>query len=246
VAREDEKESGLTMTGAREQILGDIRKSLRGGATLSPQQTAQLEARVANHPAGLIPRRSSGRDPAGLATLFAEQAEMVGTTVVRLKSLAEVPAALAEYLSLRNLPAEMAAAPDPLVDNIPWAARPLLKLKRGKPGPKDQVGLSVAFSGIAETGTLMMTSGPDNPSTLNFLPDTHAVILPASRLVGPMEDGWRRLRGARGNLAAGAIPRTVNFITGPSSTGDIEQKIEKGAHGPRQQLIMIIEDEAVA
>jgi L-lactate dehydrogenase complex protein LldG len=245
VARED-KEAGGVMSGAREQILGDIRKSLRGGAALSSDKTAQLEARLGNHPAGLIPRRSSGRDFAGLATLFAEQAEMVGTTVVRLKSLADVPAALAEYLSQRNLPAEMAAAPDPLVDNIPWATRPLLKLKRGKPDPKDQVGLSVAFSGIAETGTLMMTSGPDNPSTLNFLPDTHAVILPASRLVGPMEDGWRRLRSARGSLAAGAIPRTVNFITGPSSTGDIEQKIEKGAHGPRQQLIMIVEDESVA
>jgi L-lactate dehydrogenase complex protein LldG len=233
------------MTGARDQILGDIRTSLRGGTSLPAEKTAQLEARLGNHPAGLIPRRSTGRDVAGLAALFAEQGEMVGTTVVRLKSLADVPAALAEYLSQRNLPTEMAAAPDSLIDNIPWSARPLLKLKRGKPDPKDLVGLSVAFSGIAETGTLMMTSGPDTPSTLNFLPDTHVVVLPASRLVGPMEDSWRRLRGAYGNLAAGAIPRTVNFITGPSSTGDIEQKIEKGAHGPRQQLIMIIEDESV-
>jgi L-lactate dehydrogenase complex protein LldG len=233
------------MTGAREQILGDIRKSLRGGAALPPEKTAQLEARLGNHPAGLIPRRSSGRDAAGLASLFQAQAEMVGTTVVRLKSLAEVPAALADYLSQRNLPADMAAAPDSLLDKVPWDTRPLLKLKRGKAGPKDLVGLSVAFSGIAETGTLMMTSGPDTPSTLNFLPDTHAVVLPASRLVGPMEDAWGRLRGTRGSLTAGAIPRTVNFITGPSSTGDIEQKIEKGAHGPRQQLIMIIEDDSL-
>ena len=59
-------------------------------------------------------------------------------------------------------------------------------------------------------------------------------------------DAWQRLRQARGSLAAGAMPRTVNFITGPSSTGDIEQKIEKGAHGPRQQLILIVEDESVA
>jgi L-lactate dehydrogenase complex protein LldG len=244
VAREDEAEGVLS--SAREQILGDIRKSLRGGATPSSQQTAQLEARVANHPAGLVPRRSSGRDRAGLATLFAEQSTMVGATVVPLKSLADVPAAVAEYLSQRNLPAEMAAAPDPIVERIPWSSRPLLKLKPGKPDPKDQVGLSVAFSAIAETGTLMMTSGAESPSTMNFLPDTHIVVLPASRLVGPMEDAWRRLRTARGNLAAGAMPRTVNFITGPSSTGDIEQKIEKGAHGPRQQLILIIEDESVA
>jgi L-lactate dehydrogenase complex protein LldG len=235
------------MSGAREQILGDIRKSIRGGAALSADKAAQLEARVANHPAGLIPRRSGGKDRAGLAALFNEQSTMVGTTVLQIKSLRDVPAAVAEYLSQRNLPADMAAATNTLIDDIPWQERPLLKLKRGKPSPEDAVGLSVAFAGIAETGTLMLTSGADDPSTLNFLPDTHIVVLPASRLVGPMEDAWQRLRQARGgNVAAGAMPRTVNFVTGPSSTGDIEQKIEKGAHGPRQQLILIVEDESVA
>jgi L-lactate dehydrogenase complex protein LldG len=232
---------------ARDQILGDIRKAVRGGTPLATDGVARLEARLRNHPAGVIPRRSGGRDRRGLLALFEEQATMVMTTVARVKSLDDVPAAVAGYLSSQNLPAEVTMAPDALLDAAPWAQRPLLKLKRGKPLPTDQVGLSVAFAAIAETGTLMLLSGADSPSTLNFLPDTHVVVLPASRVVGPMEAAWQRLREARGGaLSPTSIPRTVNFITGPSRTADIEQKIEMGAHGPRRQHIVIVEDESVA
>ena len=232
------------MSGARDQILGDIRRSLRGGAGIAPERAAQLEARLGNHPAGLVPRRSLGRDRAGLASLFADQAASVGTTVARVRALADVPAAVAEYLSGRNLPAEITVAPDPLLDRVPWGQRPLLKTRRGKPEPTDLVGVAAPFAGIAETGTVMAVSGANGPATINFLPDTHVVVLPLSRLVGPMEDAWRRLRAAAGPDVA--MPRTVNMITGPSRTADIEQKIEMGAHGPRQQLIVIVEDESVA
>jgi L-lactate dehydrogenase complex protein LldG len=234
------------MSSAREEILGKMRHALKRGK-LTGERAAQLEARLNNHPAGLIPRRSEGLDRAGLTRLFEEQAVEIATTVERVKTMADVPKAVADYLSRYNLPAELAAAPDPLVDKAPWSERPLLKLKRGKPSPTDAVGLSVGFCGIAETGTLMMLSGPDNPSTLNFLPDDHIVVLPASRVVGAMEAAWQRLRESRGGDVVGsAMPRTVNFITGPSRTGDIEQKLEMGAHGPRRQHILIVEDESLA
>lgn len=229
---------------ARDDILGGIRRSLKRGA-LSGERAAPLEARLTNHPAGIIPRRSQGLDRKGLTTLFAEQAEAIATTIERVPSLRDVPKAVADYLTRFNLPAEFAATPDPLIDRVSWGERPLLKLKRGKPAPTDAVGLSVGFCAIAETGTLMMTSGPDNPSTMNFLPDDHIVILPASRIVGPMEEAWQRLRAAGGKTDGPAMPRTVNFITGPSRTGDIEQKLEMGAHGPRRQHIVIVEDEQV-
>jgi len=231
------------MSTARDEILGKLRGALKRGP-LTGERAAQLEARLGNHPAGIVPRRSEGLDRAGLTALFEREGTAIATTMERVKSMADVPKAVADYLSRHNLPAEFAAAPDPLVDKAPWNERPLLKLKRGKPSPTDPVGLSVGFCAIAETGTLMMLSGPDNPSTLNFLPDDHIVILPASRIVGPMEDAWRRLRERQGNN--GTMPRTVNFITGPSRTGDIEQKLEMGAHGPRRQHILIVEDESLA
>ena len=228
---------------AREEILGKLRGALKRGP-LTGERAAKLETRLANHPAGIIPRRSEGLDRAGLTKLFEQEGTAIATTMERVKSLADVPRAVADYLSRHNLPAELAAAPDPLVDKVPWNERPLLKLKRGKPSPNDAVGLSVGFCGIAETGTLMLLSGPYNPSTLNFLPDDHLVILPASRVVGPMEEAWRRLRERQGGN--GTMPRTVNFIAGPSRTGDIEQKLEMGAHGPRRQHILIVEDESLS
>ena len=85
----------------------------------------------------------------------------------------------------------------------------------------------------------MLTSGPDTPTTLNLMPDTHIVVMRADQIVGPYEDAWDRLRARQGDKA---LPRTVNFITGPSRTGDIEQRIELGAHGPRRLHIVLVEE----
>jgi L-lactate dehydrogenase complex protein LldG len=86
----------------------------------------------------------------------------------------------------------------------------------------------------------MLVSGPDTPTTLNFLPDTEIVVVRAGQVVAAYEDGWDLLRGLPG------LPRTVNFVTGPSRTGDIEQRIQLGAHGPRRLHVVLIEDEARA
>jgi L-lactate dehydrogenase complex protein LldG len=83
----------------------------------------------------------------------------------------------------------------------------------------------------------MLLSGPQTPTTLNFLPDTHIVVVRADQVVATYEDGWDRLRVDR------PLPRVVNFITGPSRTGDIEQRIVLGAHGPRRLHIVVIEDQ---
>ena len=104
-------------------------------------------------------------------------------------------------------------------------------------GLAESAGLSWgAFAGVAETGTLIMRSGPNHPTTLNFLPDTHIVVIRKSQVVGTYEDAWDRLR-------EGDMPRTVNLITGASRTGDIEQTIFMGAHGPRRMHIVLVEDD---
>jgi L-lactate dehydrogenase complex protein LldG len=88
----------------------------------------------------------------------------------------------------------------------------------------------------------MMVSGPEHPTTLNILPETHVIILGREQVLGSYEDGWARLRTARRQEDGGwSMPRTVNFITGPSRSADIEQKLQMGAHGPRRVHIIIVD-----
>ena len=113
---------------------------------------------------------------------------------------------------------------------------PHIEVLTGRAANTDEVSLSHAFAGVAETGTLILTSGPDNPTTLNFLPDTHIVMLEAGDILGDYEAAFARLREAHGDT----MPRLVNFITGPSRSADIEQTLILGAHGPRELHIILV------
>ena len=227
------------MSTAREDILGNIRRSLQRGAML-PEASGRLAERVAAHRRNLVPARAAALDRAARIDLFVAMAEEVQTTVARVATNAAVPAEVARYLAAENLPAELVMAPDPGLDAIPWDTRPLLGVRRGRAEAGDAVSLTPCLAGIAETGTLMLVSGPDTPTTLNFLPDTHIVVLRAGQVVASYEDGWDLAR------AGSAWPRTINLITGPSRTGDIEQKIQLGAHGPRRLHIVLVEEPEAA
>jgi L-lactate dehydrogenase complex protein LldG len=164
-------------------------------------------------------------------------AEKVSTTVERVGSNDEVPAALARYLRNLNLPLRVRTGADPVIATLPWEREPHLERSVGASDGDDPVSFSHAFAGVAESGTLVLLSGPDNPTTLNFLPDTHVVMLSADDVAGDYESVWRRIREIYG---AGAMPRTVNLVTGPSRSADIEQTLILGAHGPRILHIIIV------
>ncbi len=108
---------------------------------------------------------------------------------------------------------------------------------RGPSDGHDLNAVSAAFAGIAETGTLALVSGPDNPTTLNFLPDNHIVVLPREAIEADYESVFAKLRNVYGK---GEAPRTLNFITGPSRSADIEQTLLLGAHGPRRLHIVVV------
>jgi L-lactate dehydrogenase complex protein LldG len=234
------------MSAAREQILGGIRQALKRGPLGEAERGALLE-RLAHPARNLVPARAQSLDDEARLALFIAMAEEVQTTVTRVDSAAEVPAAVADYLSRHNLPSRLVMTPDPQLDDIPWAERPMLEIRRGRAEDSDAVGVTACFAGIAETGTLMLISGPESPTRNNFLPDTHIVVLRGAQMVASYEDGWARLREkTRRPDGSLALPRTVNFITGPSRTADIELRIELGAHGPRRLHIVLIADEGPA
>ncbi len=226
------------MSEARERILAGIRSSLNRGH-LDPKAEAELRAHIAAHRRNLVPARATTLDHPQRVELFVTMAEEVQATVTRASSLAVVPEAVAHYLAAENLPAELVMAPDPSLDAIPREMRPLLRIRRGRAEAADKVSLTPCHAAIAETGTLLLVSGPQTPTTLNFLPDTHIVVVRGDQVVATYEDSLDRLRAARGSEA---LPRVINFITGPSRTADIEQHIELGAHGPRRLHIVLVED----
>ena len=223
------------MSEARAHILATIRRAL-GRPAPSAEQAAALHRRLDAPEPNVIPARAR-INAAGRIGLFITEAERADATVARVATVTDVPRAVADYLAANNLPSVLKVAP--AVAHIPWSERTALSAVAGVAGGDDPVGVTGAFAGVAETGTLVLLSGPDSPTTLNFLPDTHVVVLAAARIVGTYEDTWRSLRAAAGG--DGPLPRTVNWITGPSRTADIEQTLLLGAHGPRRLHIVLVD-----
>ena len=223
-------------SAGRMQILNGIRRSLRRDA-LDGDPRRAVEQRLADPPPGPTVARAL-LPQAEKVALFCEWAEANNATVARVAA-AGVADEVVAYLARNNLPAEAAMAPSPDLDRYDWSGHKMLALRRGRGEARDQVSITGAFAGIAETGTLVTASGPDHPVSLNLLPDTHIVVLREGDIVGGYEDVWARLRARYGKSG---MPRTVNTITGPSRTGDIEQTIELGAHGPRRMHIVVVRD----
>jgi L-lactate dehydrogenase complex protein LldG len=228
------------VTTSRERVLSDIRKALGKRAQRDEAATAALTARLDAHEPGTIPKRAQ-KPAAEQRRLFIEMAREAAATVEEIESLRDVPDAVADFLAAHNLPAEIVAAPDPALKDVGWKSRETLKVREGPAEPADQTSVAAAFAGVAETGTLVMTSGPQSPTTLNFMPDNHIVVLRADRIVGDYETMWTRLREAANPDASKVMPRAVNWITGPSRSADIEQKLLMGAHGPRRLHILIVD-----
>ncbi|WP_186094624.1 LutC/YkgG family protein [Burkholderia gladioli] len=220
----------MDTSAARRNIFARIRAAQGRQAEPDALEREQAADYLARHPAG--PRPPMPDDAAGLLARFTEEAERMSTTVEAVDTLAEVPAAAARYLQARSLAAR-AIAWRTLAD-IDWASAGL-EVDLRKPVEGDLVGITGCFCASAETGSLVLLSGPDTYASAALLPETHLVVVPASRIVAGHEDAFALIRTERGEL-----PRAVNIVSGPSRTGDIEQTIILGAHGPYRVHAIIV------
>ena len=227
------------MTGARTDVLASIRRSLGVTGREGPRQAA-VANRLGEAPRGVIPERGQ-QDRAGRIALFKARAELAAATVTVLDVSAAVPAEVARFLRDINAPATVRIGDDPRLVSMPWSDT-TLAVEAGRSHGADLNAVSYAFGGIAETGTLALISGTDNPTTLNFLPDNHVVVVSGDDVSGDYETVLASLAGAYGPKG---MPRTLNLITGPSRSADIEQKLILGAHGPRRLHIVVVQDGAV-
>jgi L-lactate dehydrogenase complex protein LldG len=225
----------MSQDPGRSAIIGTIRRGLKRGPLPADQQ-AMLAGRMKTHPRHLVPARGQG-DSARLVDSFMDNVLREFGTVQRVRDFAAVPSAIATYLAAQNIASEITVSPHPELEAIPFADTPLLKVRFGKAEPTDAVTVTQAFAGIAETGTLMMPSGPERPTTNNLLSDTAIAVIRAARIVGAYEDAFDLLRAERAGM-----PRNVMMITGPSRSADIEQTLELGAHGPRSLHVLIVDE----
>jgi L-lactate dehydrogenase complex protein LldG len=220
---------------ARESILRKVRASLGQEATQGARAEAVAD-RLKRAPKGIIPVRGQLPQEERIA-LFCTTLTKLSATHERLKGYDGIPSAVATYLRAHNLPAGIRMGDDRRLSGAGWSKHRYLDVKVGPSDGKDEVGLSHARSAVAETGTLVLGSGSNNPTTLNFLPEHHIVVVDASDIDGDLEASIAKLRKRYGK---GEMPRTVNLITGPSRSGDIEQKILLGAHGPRALHVIVV------
>jgi len=215
---------------ARETILARIKSRVGKGDDAA--RLAVVEDRLSRHAANLIPARGRG-DIEHRIRVFTEMMLAVGGTVEVLDDIGDVPGAVAAYLRQGNLPAHIRRGADEKLGKLPWHRAATIAVAEGRAIESDKASLTRAFAGVAESGTVIQLSGPDNPTTLNFLPEAHIVVLEAENLHASYEEAWTRLRQR-------AMPRTVNMISGPSRTGDIEQTIVRPAHGPKNMHVIIV------
>jgi L-lactate dehydrogenase complex protein LldG len=212
---------------SREDILGRIRARLGRNPDNAASTRAAIDAYLAAPLQGPHPRVDGD-----LVERFREKSAAQSSTVEEVAAPAELVPAIARYLSLHELPSQAVCWPE--FSGLAWREAGLEVESRGALG-SDLVGITGCFCAVAETGTLMLCSGPETPAALSLLPETHIAIVPAARIVSRMEDAWRLARAELPEL-----PRAVNFISGPSRTGDIEQTIVLGAHGPYRVHIIIV------
>ena len=177
------------------------------------------------------PRPQSYTPPkpsADLAAQFAERATRLFAEVRVLDGESEIPSAVAELLRAHNLPA---------VVHLPGAedfhlAKAGLSVEATPPGP-DDTALARAPLAIAETGTLVYPAAADRPASWHFRPGFEISVLRARDIVPHLETALSRI---------GVLPHTINLVSGPSRTADIEQTLELGAHGPKALAILIIRE----
>lgn len=215
------------MNNAREAILSRIRHTLQRDEKTYTDETVEQQLRQPI----CGPQPNWQEDD---VSRFIEKLESVAGSISRISSTDEVVPAITTYLRQHEIPLKLVSARSNLLDKLAWPDS--FKVEQRTATNTDVAGLTEAYSGVAETGSLVLLSAANSPTSLNFLPDNYLCILRCELLVKHIEDVWQRLRQEHARL-----PRAINFITGPSRTADVEQTIQLGAHGPRRLHVILLE-----
>ncbi|HZO81524.1 MAG TPA: LUD domain-containing protein [Candidatus Binataceae bacterium] len=203
---------------------------------------------AADAPHVVVPVAETARR-AELFSAFARELEALGGRFLGTLTPAETAARIAEVAG--SLKTKTAAVGEGVVnDPAPIAAaleRAGIEVMRTAAVNDDQARAALrarfaqcdlavveAHYAIASTGTLVMVATPARPSSLTLLPPANVIIVDAARMKPD-------LAAALAALGADAIAsHRVALVTGPSRTADIEKRIVRGVHGPRELFVAVV------
>ena len=227
-----------TALTARERMLG----RLRAAAPSAPEAVEVVDTAIDGHYSArraAAPLAAQDRIAALQAALRASHAQ------VNYVSGDAWPALLAQRLGehgVRRLLVDAASAEGrALRAALPQGVsalsfdRPLAQWK-GELFDTVDAGFTVARSGIAATGTLVIAPDAATPRTVSLAPPLHVCLVYASSLHVDLHAAARAERWADG------MPANLVLVSGPSKTSDIQQTLAYGAHGPRWLWVLIIDD----
>jgi L-lactate dehydrogenase complex protein LldG len=227
---------------ARERMLG----RLRAVTPAAVADVGQLDSRINAH----FDRRRAALATSPQDLVQAMQAAMTASHAeVSCASADAWPALLAQKLAengVRRLLLDPASAEGAaLAQALPAAVQALpfaQPLEAWKSELFDTVdaGFTVARSGIAATGTLVLAPDAGSPRTVSLVPPLHIALVYANTLHADLHAAARNEQWRNG------MPTNLVLASGPSKTSDIQQTLAYGAHGPRWMWVIIVTDEHAA
>ena len=227
----------MTAMSARERMLGKLRSAVKEVAMPARED---IDARIAAHYQPRLDLQTGGQRV---------QAMVTAMTAVRADVWCaradEWPAQLAAKLTEHGvkrllidpeLPEAQALAPVLPATVGTLAYEQPIQAWKNELFDNVDAGFTVARSGIAATGTLILAPDHGSPRTVSLAPPLHVALVYASSLHADMYSAMRAEGWAKG------MPSNLVMASGPSKTSDIQQTLAYGAHGPRWMWVIIVMD----
>ncbi|WP_053145635.1 lactate utilization protein C [Pseudomonas sp. WP18] len=221
---------------AKENILAKLRKSLTGTTSVADNFDVDLVTQTYRY-------ASEERIPQLRKLMEAVHTE------IHLTRAEDWPALLAQLLRDRQLPSLLIAPTTPHGKKITqyWANHPDLPTLKAYDRPIEEwkaelfnetpASLTGTLGAIAATGSLILWPTREEPRLMSLVPPVHFALLKASEIHNNFYEVQQAFEWAQG------MPTNALLVSGPSKTADIEQVLAYGAHGPKDLVVLILEDQ---
>ena len=222
-------------TGSREEILHRIRKGLGRGEDTHADSEAPLARNIR-------PCSDAGEQRSGLAAVFAESLAGVNTSVYMASGRDGVLEFITGFVREKGADSFSIWETEFLkslgIKESLEGAGLAVKSAGSKAGiALSSVGITEADYAIADTGTLVLLSGPERPRGVSLIPPIHLAIVKKENILNDIGELFGTLNKLYEDPES--IPACTTFITGPSRTADIELNLTLGVHGPKELHVLI-------